>query len=47
VLVSSDWIAEHLDDPNVVVAEVDENPALYDGSWTAWGNLVGVPIEKP
>jgi thiosulfate/3-mercaptopyruvate sulfurtransferase len=30
VLVSTDWLAEHLADPNVVVAEVDENPALYD-----------------
>ena len=30
VLVSTDWVAEHLDDPNVVVAEVDENPDLYD-----------------
>jgi thiosulfate/3-mercaptopyruvate sulfurtransferase len=19
----------------------------YDGSWTEWGNLVGVPIERP
>ncbi|MCI0399051.1 MAG: sulfurtransferase, partial [Chloroflexi bacterium] len=19
----------------------------YDGSWTEWGNLVGVPIENP
>src|SRR3954462_12961564 len=30
VLVTTDWLAEHLDDANVVVAEVDENPALYD-----------------
>jgi thiosulfate/3-mercaptopyruvate sulfurtransferase len=30
VLVSSDWVAERLDDPSVVVAEVDENPDLYD-----------------
>ncbi|MFL5936418.1 MAG: sulfurtransferase, partial [Gaiellaceae bacterium] len=30
VLVSTEWLAEHLDDSNVVVAEVDENPALYD-----------------
>ncbi len=30
VLVTTDWLAEHLEDPNVVVAEVDENPDLYD-----------------
>jgi thiosulfate/3-mercaptopyruvate sulfurtransferase len=30
VLVSTDWVAEHLDDPRIVVAEVDENPDLYD-----------------
>ena len=30
VLVTTDWVAEHGDDPNVVFAEVDENPALYD-----------------
>ena len=30
VLVSTDWVAEHLDDAGVVVAEVDENPDLYD-----------------
>ena len=30
VLVSTDWLAEHLDDEDVVVAEVDENPDLYD-----------------
>jgi thiosulfate/3-mercaptopyruvate sulfurtransferase len=30
VLVSTEWLAEHLDDPGVVVAEVDENTGLYD-----------------
>jgi thiosulfate/3-mercaptopyruvate sulfurtransferase len=30
VLVTTDWLAEHLDDPGLVVAEVDENPDLYD-----------------
>ena len=30
VLVSTDWVAERLNDPSVVVAEVDENPDLYD-----------------
>ena len=30
VLVTTEWLAEHLEDEEVVVAEVDENPALYD-----------------
>jgi thiosulfate/3-mercaptopyruvate sulfurtransferase len=30
VLVSTQWVAEHLHDPKVVVAEVDENPDLYE-----------------
>jgi thiosulfate/3-mercaptopyruvate sulfurtransferase len=30
VLVTTDWLAEHLDDSSVVVAEVDENPDLYE-----------------
>jgi thiosulfate/3-mercaptopyruvate sulfurtransferase len=30
VLVTTGWLAEHLEDSNIVVAEVDENPALYD-----------------
>jgi thiosulfate/3-mercaptopyruvate sulfurtransferase len=29
-LVSTEWVAEHLSDPGVVVAEVDENPDLYE-----------------
>ena len=29
VLVSTDWVAEHLEDPNIRIVEVDENPALY------------------
>jgi thiosulfate/3-mercaptopyruvate sulfurtransferase len=24
-----------------------ENVRNYDGSWTEWGNLIGVPIENP
>ena len=28
-LVTTDWLAEHLDDPNVVVAESDEDVLLY------------------
>jgi thiosulfate/3-mercaptopyruvate sulfurtransferase len=30
VLVTTDWLAEQIGDPNVAVAEVDENPDLYD-----------------
>lgn len=30
VVVTTDWLAEHLDDENVVVAEVDENTELYE-----------------
>jgi thiosulfate/3-mercaptopyruvate sulfurtransferase len=30
VLVTTDWLAEHLGDEGLVVAEVDENPDLYD-----------------
>jgi len=29
VLVSTDWVAEHLDDDRIRIVEVDENPALY------------------
>jgi thiosulfate/3-mercaptopyruvate sulfurtransferase len=30
VLVTTEWLAEHLGDDGVVVAEVDENPDVYD-----------------
>jgi thiosulfate/3-mercaptopyruvate sulfurtransferase len=29
VLVSTDWVAQHLGDDSIRVVEVDENPALY------------------
>jgi thiosulfate/3-mercaptopyruvate sulfurtransferase len=29
VLVDTQWVQDHLDDPNVRIVEVDENPALY------------------
>jgi thiosulfate/3-mercaptopyruvate sulfurtransferase len=30
VLVTTEWLGEHLQDGEIVVAEVDENPDLYD-----------------
>jgi thiosulfate/3-mercaptopyruvate sulfurtransferase len=30
VLVTADWVQEHLDDPNVVLIEVDEDTTAYD-----------------
>ncbi|MDW8267902.1 MAG: sulfurtransferase, partial [Anaerolineae bacterium] len=30
VLVSTDWVAEHLDDPNVRLVESNEDVLLYD-----------------
>ena len=29
VLVETDWVADHLDDDDIRIVEVDENPALY------------------
>ena len=29
-LVTADWVQEHLDDPNVVLVEVDEDASAYD-----------------
>jgi thiosulfate/3-mercaptopyruvate sulfurtransferase len=52
VLVSSEWVAEHLADDDVVVAEVDENPALYDEGHIPgavklhWQDDLQDPIER-
>ena len=52
VLVATDWLAEHLNDPNVVVAEVDENPDLYDDGHIPgavklhWRDDLQDPVER-
>jgi thiosulfate/3-mercaptopyruvate sulfurtransferase len=52
VLVSTDWVAEHLGDTDVVVAEVDENPDLYDEGHIPgavklhWKDDLQDPIER-
>jgi thiosulfate/3-mercaptopyruvate sulfurtransferase len=52
VLVSTDWVEEHRDDPNVVVAEVDENPDLYDDGHIPgavklhWRDDLQDPVER-
>jgi thiosulfate/3-mercaptopyruvate sulfurtransferase len=52
VLVSTDWLADHLEDSNVVVAEVDENPDLYDeghipgASKLHWRDDLQDPVER-
>jgi thiosulfate/3-mercaptopyruvate sulfurtransferase len=52
VLVTSDWVSEHIDDGNVVVAEVDENPDLYDEGHISgairlhWRDDLQDPVER-
>jgi thiosulfate/3-mercaptopyruvate sulfurtransferase len=52
VLVSTDWVADHLGDENVVVAEVDENPDLYDDGHIPgavklhWKDDLQDPVER-
>jgi thiosulfate/3-mercaptopyruvate sulfurtransferase len=52
VLVTTEWLAEHLDDGNVVVAEVDENPDLYDEGHISgaiklhWRDDLQDPVER-
>ncbi|HEV8602295.1 MAG TPA: sulfurtransferase [Gaiellaceae bacterium] len=52
VLVTTDWLAEHLNDDDVVVAEVDEDPALYEEGHIPgavklhWRDDLQDPIER-
>ena len=52
VLVTSDWVAEHAGDDNIVVAEVDENPDLYEEGHIPgavklhWRDDLQDPIER-
>jgi thiosulfate/3-mercaptopyruvate sulfurtransferase len=52
VLVTTEWLAEHLNDEGVVVAEVDENPDVYDeghipGSINLhWRDDLQDPVER-
>ncbi len=52
VLVTTDWLAQHLNDPGLVVAEVDENTDLYDESHVPgaiklhWREDLQDPIER-
>jgi thiosulfate/3-mercaptopyruvate sulfurtransferase len=52
VLVSTDWLADHLGDDGIVVAEVDENPDLYDEGHISgafklhWREDLQDPIER-
>jgi thiosulfate/3-mercaptopyruvate sulfurtransferase len=52
VLVTTDWLADHLGDEGVVVAEVDENPDLYDEGHVPgaiklhWRDDLEDPVER-
>jgi thiosulfate/3-mercaptopyruvate sulfurtransferase len=52
VLVTTDWLAEHNNDSNVVVAEVDENPDLYNEGHISgavklhWRDDLQDPVER-
>jgi thiosulfate/3-mercaptopyruvate sulfurtransferase len=52
VLVTTEWLAGHLDDANLVVAEVDEDPDLYDEGHIPgavklhWRDDLEDPIER-
>jgi thiosulfate/3-mercaptopyruvate sulfurtransferase len=52
VLVTTEWVAEHLNDASVVIAEVDENTDLYEEGHIAgavklhWQDDLQDPVER-
>ena len=52
VLVTTDWLAEHLDDEGLALAEVDEAPELYDEGHVPgavklhWRDDLQDPVER-
>jgi thiosulfate/3-mercaptopyruvate sulfurtransferase len=52
VLVSAGWVAEHLDDPKVVLVEVDEDTSAYDKNHIAgairlnWKSDLQDPVRR-
>jgi thiosulfate/3-mercaptopyruvate sulfurtransferase len=52
VLVTTEWLADHLSDEDIVVAEVDEDPDLYDGGHVPgavklhWQDDLQDPVER-
>src|SRR6184192_1163897 len=52
VLVTTDWLADHLRDDGIVVAEVDENPDLYEEGHISgavklhWRDDLQDPVER-
>jgi thiosulfate/3-mercaptopyruvate sulfurtransferase len=52
VLVTTAWLGEHLEDDGIVVAEVDENPDLYDDGHIPgavklhWRDDLQDPVER-
>src|SRR3954453_19586187 len=51
-LVDADWVAEHLDDADVVLIEVDEDTTAYDGGHIKgaikldWKNDLQEPVRR-
>ncbi len=45
-LVSAQWVEEHLDDPKVVLVEVDEDTAAYDKGHTSTARARGPTTRR-